>query len=39
MRPYKAIVFDFDMTLADSSHVIVDLLNNCAEHFGFPRKT
>ena len=39
MRPYKAIVFDFDMTLADSSHVIVDLLNDCAEQFGFPRKT
>ena len=39
MRPYKAVVFDFDMTLADSSHVIVDLLNDCAEHFGFPRKS
>ena len=39
MKPYKAIVFDFDMTLADSSKVIVALLNQTAQEFGFPQKT
>lgn len=37
MKRYEAIVFDFDMTLADSSRVIVDLLNDCAEYFGYKR--
>jgi len=35
---YKAVIFDFDMTIADSSQVIVSLLNDAAEHFGYPRK-
>lgn len=37
-KQYKAVIFDFDMTIADSSQVIVSLLNDTAEHFGFPRK-
>lgn len=39
MKPYKAIVFDFDMTLADSSRVIVSLLNQVAGEFGYAQKT
>lgn len=37
-KQYKAVIFDFDMTIADSSQVIVSLLNDTAEHFGYPRK-
>lgn len=36
MKRYKAIIFDFDMTLADTARVIVDLLNDTARHFGYP---
>lgn len=36
---YRAIVFDFDMTLADTAHVIADLLNETVEHFGYPRES
>lgn len=39
MKPYQAIVFDFDMTLADSSRIIVELLNQVARDFGFPGKS
>lgn len=39
MKCYRAIIFDFDMTLADSSKVIMDLLNDCARHFGYPGKS
>lgn len=36
MKDYKAIIFDFDMTLADTASVIVSLLNEVAEEFGYP---
>lgn len=36
MKRYKAIIFDFDMTLADTARIIVDLLNEAACHFGYP---
>ncbi len=36
---YRAMVFDFDMTLADTSHVIVDLLNETVRHFGYPEES
>lgn len=36
LRSYKAVVFDFDMTLADTAHVIADLLNETVRHFGYP---
>ena len=36
MRRYQAIIFDFDMTLADTGPVIVDMLNATAERFGRP---
>ena len=36
MKRYKAIIFDFDMTLADTARIIVDLLNDTARHFGYP---
>ena len=35
MKPYKAIIFDFDMTLADSANVIITLLNMASSHFGY----
>ncbi len=35
MNNYKAIVFDFDMTLADTALVIVTLLNQVAGEFGY----
>ena len=35
MKNYEAIVFDFDMTLADTAFVIVTLLNQVAEEFGY----
>lgn len=35
MKRYQAIIFDFDMTLADTGHVIVDMLNATAERFGY----
>ena len=35
---YEAVVFDFDMTLADTSHVIVDLLNETVQAFGYGPK-
>ena len=38
-KKYKAVIFDFDMTIADSSQVIVSLLNDTAEHFGYSRKS
>ncbi len=31
---YRAMVFDFDMTLADTSHVIVDLLKASLDKYG-----
>lgn len=39
MKPYRAVVFDFDMTLADSSKIIVELLNQVAQEYGFPART
>ena len=36
---YQAILFDFDMTLADSVGVITTLLNQTAEHFGYPTRS
>lgn len=36
---YAAIIFDFDMTLGDTSKVIVDLLNECAHYFGYEGKS
>lgn len=35
MKQYKALVFDFDMTLADSSKVIYKLLSECSRNFGY----
>jgi phosphoglycolate phosphatase len=35
---YRAVVFDFDMTLADTEKIIVELLNRSARHFGYPAK-
>lgn len=32
---YKAFIFDFDMTLADSSKVIFELLNTCSSDLGY----
>ncbi len=32
---YQAILFDFDMTLADSVGAIAELLHQAAEHFGY----
>lgn len=37
MKTYKAIIFDFDMTLADSANVIITLLNMTSQHFGYPQ--
>ncbi len=39
MKRYRAIVFDFDMTMADSAEVIADLLNETAVHFGYEKKS
>lgn len=36
MKQYKALIFDFDMTLADSAKVIAELLNMSANDFGYP---
>lgn len=36
MKKYKAVVFDFDMTLADTSVLIVGFLNETVQHFGYP---
>lgn len=36
MKRYKAMIFDFDMTLADTAQVIVTLLNKTARDFGYP---
>lgn len=36
---YRAVAFDFDMTLADTSHVIADLLNETIRHFGYPEES
>lgn len=36
MKDYRAIIFDFDMTLADTAVVIVTLLNQVAGEFGYP---
>ena len=38
-KRYKAVVFDFDMTLADSADVIISLLKDTARKFGYPEKT
>lgn len=38
MKRYQAIIFDFDMTLADSAQVIVKMLNQTAKHFGYPAR-
>lgn len=35
---YKAVIFDFDMTLADSQRIIVRLLNETAKNFGYEVK-
>lgn len=35
MKSYKAIIFDFDMTLADSANVIITLLNMVSLHYGY----
>ncbi len=36
MKRYKALIFDFDMTLADTAKVIAELLNASANDFGYP---
>ena len=38
MAPYQAILFDFDMTLADSVGVIAKLLDQTSKHFGYPTR-
>lgn len=38
MKKYKALIFDFDMTLADSSKVIYKLLCECSRNFGYEPK-
>ncbi len=38
MKDYKAVIFDFDMTLADSSKVIYKLLCECSRSFGYEPK-
>lgn len=38
MKNYKAILFDFDMTIADSAEVITALLNDTAIYFGYSSK-
>ncbi len=38
-KHYAAVIFDFDMTLGDTSKVIVDLLNECAHYFGYREKS
>lgn len=35
IKAYKALIFDFDMTLADSSKVIYKLLCECSRNFGY----
>lgn len=37
-KKYKALVFDYDMTIADTGPIIVSLLNQTAKHFGYPEK-
>lgn len=37
-KEYKAVVFDYDMTIADTGPIIVSLLNRAAEHFGYAAK-
>lgn len=39
MKQYKAIIFDFDMTLADTSLVIYSLLTKCVNEFGYTAKS
>ncbi len=39
MKQYKAVIFDFDMTLADTAKVIATLLNECGQSFGYPPKS
>ena len=36
MKNYKAVIFDFDMTIADSEKTIVFCLQRTMEHFGYP---
>ncbi len=36
MFPYRALLFDFDYTLADSSRGILDCVNCCFEQMGLP---
>lgn len=38
-KSYKALVFDYDMTIADTGPIIVSLLNQTARHFGYPEKS
>ncbi|MDL2229017.1 HAD family hydrolase [Treponema sp. OttesenSCG-928-L16] len=35
MKSYKAVIFDFDMTIADSEKAILHCLNLTAEHFSY----
>lgn len=35
---YRAVVFDYDMTIADTGPIIASLLNRAAEKFGYPAK-
>ena len=37
-KKYKALVFDYDMTIADTGPIIVSLLNQTAKHFGYPEQ-
>ena len=37
MRSYKAFIFDFDLTLADSSKGIFICYKKCLEHFGYSK--
>ena len=37
-KKYKALIFDYDMTLADTGPIIVSLLNQTATHFGYSEK-
>ena len=36
--PYKAVIFDFDLTLADATKGIYQCMNHALTHFGYPTK-
>lgn len=38
MGKYKAVVFDYDMTIADTAGIISTSLNDTSEHFGYGRR-